>query len=457
MDPSNPGRSASGQSPPEKKRGREEFLAAVRSGGAAGNAGAVRDLHPMLLEGAGNLSAAPPRKKTKEELFTAIFEREFCLGTEVDVVDIEIPLKHIFAVVMERLGARPPTFSFSASTDELIKLTVDFEVPAKYCNGNVAVSRRIEGDATAARENAEHSALMRCFECLAKKHHVLVVDFSSRQAEHQHNKCHDIHPRAKEVCNYQISRNHLYGVLSEAGKVYSDAEAFMASIAKDGYEDLNGIREEQRALDGKRQEFLQYVKSSVQAMYGRGPTHDIGFTEKDVLAYVMEIMKRPLPDYMSKPYTQRSMFHGYVTVDLPFVPNVPCVGRVQFDGKAIKETSGRAEEQAAAKAICYIEKKYHVNVKDLNYQKRVAAKGRYKDLAGLEFRFFQLGEKIKHRWALMNKGLDMARDLFGYVPDHVSAGKKKALHFCSPDVKKIYEDSVEEHKVAMSKIQQLKN
>ncbi|KAL6610747.1 hypothetical protein ACP70R_040716 [Stipagrostis hirtigluma subsp. patula] len=465
----------------EMKRSKEEIQAGQSSDGADARFGPARNLDPLFLFEAHGTPVVPAKKLFGADLYEAIFDRDLCPYFEEDLVDIHVPLLRMFFTVIDRMGGGEPRFSYNTSLNKEVYVTVKFEVPARYTTTKTACQEEISGDPFTDVQLAEDSAFRRCFEHLAREYRVFLVDFSARQADEYDEKALAVHSQVKgfsdsvdgviQQWNSSIDRilrfetelrrkvktqeTH-YQVVSEAGKVYGEAANSLIKIARKSMEQLRLLSAQRQQYGTDLKDFLDMRNGRLQDIRYHGEKKKVYFHEKDVLAYVLECLKRPVPEYKNKLYTDRYMFRGYVIVDLAEVERVNCSGRIEIKGDRVKETSMLAEEHAAGNAIRFLESKYKLQVKDLNYEERVLAKGRAEHLASLEWKFKEIGDQVILKWSNMVEYLKATYEMYAFPIITVTDAPKRAMDFCANGILKLHQEAMEAMKVASASVKEMK-
>ncbi|KAL6639524.1 hypothetical protein ACP70R_023254 [Stipagrostis hirtigluma subsp. patula] len=420
---------------------------------------------PFVIGDAQQILPEGRKKLNGEALYAAIFDRDLSPYFEADVVDIHVPLKRIFYTNIQKMGARPPHCRYRSSIDGMIEVSVSFEVPAEYSTSKTTSHEEIKSDPSTTLELAGDSAFQKCFHHLASKHKIFVVDFGARQAQKHDREARKTIKRILEVnkrldtliqkwSNAIASVKNLakllqtkttaeetvYQIVSDAGNIYSKVSEFLGSIADKSNGQVAVVRDEQKKYGDNCESFMQFHESTRSDICAKDGKKFVYFNEKDVLAYVLQCIKRPEAEYKNKISADNYMMKGYVTVNLGVVPNVRCSGRLQIPGD-LEETSSLAEENAAGKAILQLEEKYKVNVKDLNYTDRVRAKERVEYLGSVEWKLKEIAESVFGKWSNMMDYINMSYDLYGFSGRDVSESEKKAMDFCTLKINLLEEET----------------
>ncbi|KAL6598521.1 hypothetical protein ACP70R_046220 [Stipagrostis hirtigluma subsp. patula] len=283
----------------------------------------------------------------------AVFGRHFSSGSGTELLHIEIPKKLILVKILESMGPVVPRFNCKKIQEDSFQMEILFDVPASYSETGNVDPVDITGSVSPTAEDAAANAFSQAFKYLAETHKIFVMDYSGRLAEEYKEQLPGIYPTALKICKAVETMADLWGRglyrvgtlvsmlrgkvlvdsnngnLSDSGKVYEVLQTHLTSIGKKSREQHTAMLEVFKKHDAVRQECI-------------GADHNLGekvvnkiirFSEKDLLAYLLNYMGLPEVEYCNKP-TGRFVYTGYATIDLPLVENIPCSGKTVIDGKA---------------------------------------------------------------------------------------------------------------------------
>jgi hypothetical protein len=180
----------------------------------------------------------------------------------------------------------------------------------------------------------------------------------------------------------------------------------------------------------------------------------VHFDGKDVLDYVLEFIGLPKAEYSNEVLFKCGLFRGEVIIQLPKVEEARCGGRTKFHGIDLF-TAAEAEEDAAGKALRFLETKLKLVIVDKNYADRVEAKNNHVFRTRLLENFLGVAERIKKQWAHMNEYLNGAVHVFAGEGVLISADQVAARKFVFDGFVKVADDCNSRYEASCSKIKDM--
>lgn len=146
--------------------------------------------------------------------------------------------------------------------------------------------------------------------------------------------------------------------------------------------------------------------------------------------------------------------------------HMPCVKGIDFSRnieiKGKSRTSEDAEEDAAFKALLFIEKKYNIKVEDLNHAERVNAKKEHKLLVRLLEQIVTESDGIKESSGKLVDAINTEKNAYNQDPNVVFAGEKaskkaEAYDFCAKEIKELATDSTKRYGDCQPRFEEMEN
>jgi hypothetical protein len=150
-----------------------------------------------------------------------------------------------------------------------------------------------------------------------------------------------------------------------------------------------------------------------------------------------------MPEYSNKP-TTNGEFTGEVFVHLPQVEHARCGGKTRFCG-SLSPSADEAEQQAAYKALRYMESRLKLVIVDMNYLDRVEAACKHNTMLEFLCRARDLCHNMMTQWSNMCDSLGSCVDVSPgqclVTEDSRSIGTDyAATKFCKDGMAKIIDE-----------------
>ncbi|CAO2153129.1 unnamed protein product [Urochloa humidicola] len=395
---------------------------------------------------------------------------------------INIPLKTILMEIMKKMPAKEaPVFKCTSYGSDSFEVTIDLNVTGSRMTVEPLVTvATVHGDVSSLPQLSLISALKKAFDYLEEKHFVQVHDYSMKVVERYDCKCVlvDVNSVAynldkvladwivvidsvgKFQCelesNVHYETNH--GVRSAAGDIYAESKDFVESLASKYIEKHRAMYLEFREYQGIRDRYLRNAIDKINKYRMKGYRQVLNFSEKHVLSSVLNHLGLKPAEYNNRP-DKYGQFDGEVIINLPVIEDARCGGRTKFSG-GVRSSAAEAEEDAAGKALRYMEKNLNFAIVDINYAERLEAEANHDTMVKLLRSMVGLARKVLNYWSTMNEHMDAGVDIFGehrtsFSMTPLSPVEVAALKFCQDGFVKVHAECSDGYEAAMEKLKGL--
>lgn len=143
---------------------------------------------------------------------------------------------------------------------------------------------------------------------------------------------------------------------------------------------------------------------------------------------------------------------------MPEIPDVDLCGNLTIRGKATR--SLEAEEDAAFKALLYMEKKFKLKIVDLNHAERVAAENEQKLLVRLLEQIVDVGDDVSVYWGKMVKSVATEKSAYPLDATNSNKGpgaakKRDAYKFCAKCLEDLDKETTERYEACAFRFEEL--
>lgn len=181
----------------------------------------------------------------------------------------------------------------------------------------------------------------------------------------------------------------------------------------------------------------------------------IRFTMKDVLGCVLTQLGLSVAEYINEPSHGRQ-FTGEVLLQLPDIEHAGVGGRTRFHG-SLCLTAAEAEQDAAHKALRFMESRLKLSIVDMNYLDKVEAEAVHHSMVILLRNMIRLAENIGKEWCKMNEYMYAGAGIFdGPKMRTVDGVDLVAVKYCNEAMVKLNAETNIAYEAAVAKIKELK-
>lgn len=181
----------------------------------------------------------------------------------------------------------------------------------------------------------------------------------------------------------------------------------------------------------------------------QGYNKKVWISQKLFLNNVLAYMGSEEATYTNGP-GEGHVIDAEVVFHIPHTKNVRFGGNLKRQGRSI-QSSAAAEEEAAYRALRFIEKQFKVKVVDYNYSQRARAREAHNNLVSILESTLYIARDVEDQWSRMLSCIEELSDTFDYDPISVYKGpdageQVKAEQFCAANVREVKDDYQEGYK-----------